>query len=200
MKVKLTKIAAALVMTAAISCTSLTASANNAVDAKPSSNSGSDVVSAKNSALTDNLEEFSVTLSVEDFADLAEDYGCSVTIGNDDIAEPQKHEEGSYTFTDVEWHQIGSDVPLINEQVQLQNIRFGSNVKYVQVGYAVRTDIQITKFEKEIYNGGYSDSFFAPFGTKYRIFMRVIPKSGFISKSNPCKVTYYWTDRGWELI
>lgn len=148
----------------------------------------------------DNWQEFSATLSVEDFTDLASEYGYSVTIGDEDIAEPQKHEYGSYTFSDNNYHQIGLDSVILHEEVQIQNIRFGSNVDSVDVMICVRTAASGPE-SLGIKNGGNSDIFSVTWGCQYRVFMRANSDSEHpLTKNNTCTVTYYWTDRGEELI
>ncbi len=151
------------------------------------------------SADGDRWEEYSTTtLSIDEFADMVSEYGCSVTKGDEDVAQPQKHESGSYTFSDNEYHKIGQDTPLINEDLQIQNIKFDSNATSVDVRIDVRLGIHPTYYTKIPY-GGHTETKSVPFGTQYRVYMRVnsiVP----LSSSNTCTVTYYWTDRGWELI
>ena len=147
---------------------------------------------------SNDTEEITFRLSIEEFADLASDYGCHVSIGDDTGIEPLKHEEGEYTFTDNKYHRIGTDSTLINEEVQIQDIKFESNAESVDVMICIHSSVTGPE-TKGIQNGGHSDKVSVGWGCQYRVFMKVNSSTP-LSSTNSCKVTYYWTDRGWELI
>ncbi len=146
----------------------------------------------------DNFQEISVTLSVEQFADLASDYGCSVTTGNAGVVDPQKHQTGQVEFTNNSFQHIGTDCVLINEEVQIQNISFSDNIDSVDVKIFIRTSTNPYE-TKGILNGGHSNTVRVIAGCQYKVYMRA-NSSVPLSETNKGTVSYYWTDRGWELI
>lgn len=148
---------------------------------------------------TDDLQEISITLSVEEFADLASDYGYFVSIGgSSDIAEPQKHEDLFHTFTSNGWEQAGQDSTVLPETVQLQGIVFSGNIEYIEIQFQIHTtfkeieEIRAQNSNTQIYN--------ILVGTIYKIWMRAHPANGkAFSEDNKGYMSCYWTDRSWEV-
>lgn len=160
----------------------------------------SSVTASAETVNNDDLQEISLSLSVEEFADLASDYGCSVTIGgNGDTAEPQMHKDVTHTFTDNDgiYDIVGKDTPLLYEEVQLQNIKFSNNIKSIYIRFLIR--LSETDDEVITNQGQNSRIYKIPFGTPYTIYMKAIPKNAPFSTSNPGTVSFYWTDRSWEV-
>lgn len=148
----------------------------------------------------DDYRECSVTLSVNDFADLASEYGCSVTIGNEDIAEPQVRKSDTVFFTNNKNKIVGYDTPTLPVTVQLRNITFSDNVKKVIVSYSVRMS-DLTEWDTitpERYSGHTPQKDMPPI-TKYTIYMRVETDSPLVN-GETAWVAFYWTDHKGELI
>ena len=84
-----------------------------------------------------DLQEIYVTLSVDEFAEFAADYGYSVTIADSNTPSPHMHQTGEYEFTDNSYHKIDTDSVIINEEAQIQNIEFSDNIgklTYMAIG------------------------------------------------------------------
>lgn len=158
----------------------------------------SSVKASAETVANDDLQEISVTLSVEKFADLASDYGCSVSIGGGDIAEPQKHENIHYTFTDsTAFHKICQDSALLPETVQLQDITFSDNIESIELHVMIHTTPRTLNAITEQHSN--SQTFGFPIGCIYSIHMKANPKGQALSATNTGWVSFYWTDRGWEI-
>ena len=160
----------------------------------------SSVTTSAETVNSDDAQEISVTLSVEEFANLVSDYGYSVTIGGSgDIAEPQMHKTVTHTFTDsTTFIPVDQDSVLLNETVQLQNVTFSDNIISVDVYLLIHT----TMSEKTLNIGqnGHSRIYNVPAGTLYRIYMKANTNGKALSADNPGTVSFYWTDRSWEVI
>lgn len=145
-----------------------------------------------------DLQEFSVTVSVEEFADLASDYGYSVSIGGSgDIAEPQKHETVMHTFKSDGWELVCQDSTVLPETVQLQDILFSGNIKYIEISVTIHTTPKyLGEIREQRLN---SESFNVLVGSIYRINMKAHSNDGkAFSEDNKGYVSFYWTDRSWE--
>ncbi len=160
----------------------------------------STVTASAETVNSNDLQEISVTLSVDEFADLASDYGCSVTIGGSgDIAEPQMHKTVNYTFTDSKFSkEVGLDSTLLSETVQLQDITFSDNIKAIEIRVQRHTTTKFLETITEQHSN--SKPFGVSAGIQYRIFMKAIPKDEPLSEINQGTVSFYWTDRSWEVI
>ncbi len=145
-----------------------------------------------------DLQEIYVTLSVDEFAEFAADYGYSVTIADSNTPSPHMHQTGEYEFTDNSYHKIDTDSVIINEEAQIQNIEFRDNIDSVDVKFYIGTS-QTAYETKKIKSGGHSNTVSIPAGKKYSFWMRVNSSTP-LSAKNPGIVSYYWTDRGWELV
>lgn len=159
----------------------------------------SSVTASAETVANDDLQEISVALSVEEFADLASDYGVSVSIGdNGSIAEPQKHEDIRYVFTDsAHYHKICQDSALLPETVQLQNITFSDNIESISIDVMIHTTLKTLNPITEQHSN--SETFGFPIGCIYSIHMKANPKGQALSTTNTGWVSFYWTDRGWEI-
>ncbi len=159
----------------------------------------SSVTASAETVANDDFQNISLSLSVEEFADLASDYGVSVSIGdNGSIAEPQKHENIHYTFTDsADFHKICQDSALLPETVQLQDITFSDNIKSIELHVMIHTTPRILNAITEQHSN--SQTFGFPIGCIYSIHMKANPKGQALSATNTGWVSFYWTDRGWEI-
>lgn len=70
----------------------------------------------------DDLSDEIVVLSVDDFADLAEDYGFIVVRESYNFPVPYVTKNVTLTFTDNKYQEVGGDFPLLNEEVRVKNI------------------------------------------------------------------------------
>lgn len=162
----------------------------------------SSVTASAETVSGDDLQEITFTLSVDEFADLASDYGCSVSIGGGgDVAEPQKHETLTHTFTKSDtmyYDRVGVDSTILAETVQLQNITFSDNIKSVDVYLVIHVSDK-TEISENIGQNGNSKVYNVAAGVQYKVYMRAHAKNEPLSESNKGTVSFYWTDRSWEV-
>lgn len=159
-------------------------------------------VTAAAETVNNDLQEISVTLSVDEFADLASDYGCSVAIGGGgDVVEPRMHKTVTHTFTksDTDFYDnVGIDSTILPETVQLQNITLSDNIKSVDVYLVIHVSDK-TEVTYNIGQNGKSKIYDVAAGVQYKVYMRAHAKNEPLSASNKGTVSFYWTDRSWEV-
>lgn len=161
----------------------------------------SSVTASAETVANDDQQKISVTLSVEEFADLASEYGVSVSVGdNGSIAEPQKHQDIYYEFKDSTfYHKVCQDSALLPETVQLQDITFSENIESIDIDVMIHTTPKTLKSINEQHSN--SETFGFLIGCIYSIHMKANPPKGqpALSEKNLGWVRFYWTDRGWEI-
>lgn len=143
-------------------------------------------------------QEVVVTMSVEEFSEFAADYGYTVTVADSSTASPRMHQTGEYEFTDNSYHKLGTNSVVIHEEVQIQNIEFSDNIDSVDVKFYVGTT-QTAQETTNIGFGGHSNTASVAATKIYTFWMRA-NSSEPLSAQNVGTVSYYWTDREWELI
>lgn len=145
----------------------------------------------------DDYLEYSVTLSADEFADLASEYGCSVTIGDEDIAEPQERKSDTVYFRNKMPQKVSSGV-VTSGAMQFRNITFSDNVTSVIITCQVHTSDRNPWDTIKVWGGHSSQKEFT-LGAHYNIYMEVTSDEE-ITNDNPAWVAFFLTDRASELV
>ncbi len=141
----------------------------------------------------DDLSDENVVLSVDDFADLAEDYGFIVVRESDNFPVPYVAKNVTLTFTDNKYQEVGGDFPLLNEEVRVKIISLSSNIDSVNVRFKLKKGMN-WKYTYELKAGDWSNIFEVNSGGTYTV--EVQPNSETpLSSSNEGTVKVYWSDK-----
>lgn len=142
----------------------------------------------------DDLSDENVVLSVDDFADLAEDYGFIVVRESDNFPVTYMAKEYTITLTNNKINEVGKDNPLLNEKVRVKVVSLSDNIDSVTVCISNRKTASWTDKTYDLMAGDWSNTFEAKFLVGYKVGVQANSSSP-LSSSNPGEVTVYWSDK-----
>ncbi len=141
----------------------------------------------------DNDDDY-ITMSVEEFVDLAEKQGIVVTNGKAGTNQSRMADNFTKKLTDNTWTPIGTDINLLNATGRVKVISLSDNIDSVDIKLVDRRVSQ-SVVSTGLKEGDWSDTIDVQFLMGYTVKVKA-NSSVPLSKSNPGEVTIYWSDQG----
>ncbi len=143
-------------------------------------------------ASDENNSEF-VTMSVEEFAELAEDQGFIVMYEKDYVSKTRMANYFTLELTNNNFNEVSTDINLLDETARVQVVLFSDNITSVDVKLWERHANE-TVISYNLTEGQWSDTIDVQFLHGYVVKIKANSDTP-LSESNPGHVTVYWTDR-----
>ncbi len=143
-------------------------------------------------AQTTDCEVITRTMSVEEFTDVAEEYGFTVMYEEDYHPKARISENFTVEFSNNYIQRVGLDNNLLNETARVKVITLSANVTSVDVKFIDNHTNEI-EYSRNLTEGDWSSTFDVAALNGYSVWVQAYGPALF-SSSNVGRVTIYWTD------